>query len=460
MKRGNAREGKDPGQGCPLEGNAVSPTEAQATAETILQRIAWLSARDASKCFDTVMHLFTQESLAGCFHALDGRKAVGADGMTKAGYGADLERNLTELVGRMKRMGYRPGAVREVRIPKAGAAGATRALGISSLEDKVVQGMVRKVLEAVYEPVFLDCSYGFRPGRGPHDAVRALHQYLYRHEIECVIDVDLARYFDSIDQNRLLKMISQKVSDRRFLRYLSRLFKAGILRDGELWLSNEGVVQGSACSPVMANIYAHYVLDEWFETTVKRYCKGEVALFRYADDAVICCQYSHDAERIRKALSGRLAKFGLALNEAKTQMVPFCRPARKQQDRRAVFDFLGFTFYWGVSRRGQPLVKVKTSGQRLRSKLQAIYQWAKQTRSQCTTQQFWALLCAKVRGHIRYYGVSFNIRAVMTFVHKVRRIAFHWLNCRSQRRSFTWELFERFTGAHPLPHAVVYHRLF
>jgi group II intron reverse transcriptase/maturase len=406
------------------------------------------------------MHLFTQESLAECFHALDGRKAVGADGKTKAEYGADLERNLAELVQRMKRMGYRPGPVREVRIPKPGVAGATRALGISSVEDKVVQGMVRKVLEAVYEPVFLDCSYGFRPGRGPHDALRALHQHLYRHEVECVIDVDLARYFDSIDRNRLLKMISRKVNDRRFLRYLSRLFKAGILRDGELRLSTEGVVQGSACSPVLANIYAHYVLDEWFETTVKRHCKGEVALFRYADDGVICCQYRHDAERIRKALSGRLAKFGLALNEAKTRMVAFSRPTRKSSSQRAAFDFLGFTFYWGLSRRGKPLVKVKTSGKRLRGKLQAIHTWAKHVRSRCTTQQFWTILCAKVRGHLRYYGVSFNVRAVMTFVHQVRKIAFKWLNRRSQRRSFTWEMYERFIDAHPLPRAVVYHRLF
>jgi RNA-directed DNA polymerase len=430
------------------------------TADTVLQRIAWLSARDASKCFDTVMHLFTQEALAECFHALDGRKAVGADGMTKAEYGANLERNLTDLVQRMKRMGYRPGPVREVRIPKLGAPGATRALGISSVEDKVVQGMVRKVLEAVYEPVFLDSSFGFRPGRGPHDAVRALHQYLYRHEVECVIDVDLARYFDSIDRDRLLKMVSQKVSDRRFLRYLSRLFKAGVLRDGELRLNTEGVVQGSACSPVLANIYAHYVLDEWFEATVKRHCRGEVAIFRYADDVIICCQYQYDAERIRKALSGRLAKFGLALNEAKTRMVPFRRPACQSRGRRAVFDFLGFTFYWGVSRRGKPLVKVKTSGKRLRSKLQAIFQWTKQARSQCTLQQFWAIVCAKVRGHIRYYGVSFNVRAVMTFVHRVRRVAFHWLNRRSQKRSFTWETYEHFIGAHPLPSPAVHHRLF
>jgi len=438
----------------------VSPSEAQRTADTVLQRITWLSARDASRCFDTVMHLFTQESLAASFHALDGRKAVGADGMTKAEYGADLERNLAELVERMKRMAYRPGAVREVLIPKAGAAGATRSLGISSVEDKVVQGMVRKVLDAVYEPVFLECSYGFRPGRGPHDAVRALHQHLYRHEVESVIDVDLAQYFDTIDQKRLLEMISQKVSDRRFLRYLSRMFKAGVLRQGELMVNAEGVVQGSACSPVLANIYAHYVLDEWFEGTVKRHCAGDVQMFRYADDLVICCRYARDAERIRKALAGRVDKFGLALNEAKTRLVSFTRPARGERGARAVFDFLGFTFYWGRSRRGRPLVKVKTSGKRLRAKLKAVNEWAKHTRSRCSMQEFWAVLCAKVRGHLRYYGVSFNVPALNAFVHKVRRLVFKWLNRRSQRRSFTWEAFARYALAHPLPRVAVYHRLF
>ena len=207
-------------------------------------------------------------------------------------------------------------------------------------------------------------------------------------------------------------------------------------------------------------MYAHHVLDEWFERTVKRHCKGEVELFRYADDLVICCQYARDAQRIRKALVGRLGKFGLTLNEAKTRLVPFSRRCANARGRQAVFDFLGFTFYWGRSRRGSALVKVKTNGKRLRAKLKAVHQWAKHTRSRCTTQQFWRLLCAKVSGHIRYYGVSFNFSAVQEFVHQVRRIAYRWLNRRSQRRSFTWETFQRFVLAYPLPRAAVYHRLF
>lgn len=460
MKGSNAPGGKDPGESCPLAGHAASPPEARSTAETKLQRIAWLSARDVSRVFDTVMHLFTEESLAACFHALDGHKAVGVDGVSKVQYGANLETNLSLLVACMKRMGYRPRPVREVRIPKAGAAGATRPLGISSLEDKIVQGMMRKVLEAVYEPLFKEFSYGFRPGRGPHDAVKALHGHLHRHEVESVIDVDLARFFDTIDRARLLEMVGQKVRDARFLRYLSRMFKAGVLSEGELRMSTEGVVQGSACSPVLANIYAHYVLDEWFENTVKRHCRGRVEMFRYADDLVICCRYSTDAVRIRKALSGRVAKFGLSLNEAKTRLLTFARPHAGSGQRAQVFDFLGFTFYWGKSRRGAPQVKLKTSGKRLRAKLQAVHEWAKLAQSRCTLQEFWTTLRAKVRGHIGYYSVTFNLAPVRAFVFAVQRIAFQWLNRRSQRRSFTWETYERFLLAHPLPRVVIHHRLY
>jgi group II intron reverse transcriptase/maturase len=312
------------------------------------------------------MHLFNEESLAACFHELDGRKAVGVDGVTNAVYGENLDERLQELVERMRRMGYRPGPVRQVLIPKAGRPGATRALGISNLEDKLVQMQMRKVLEAVFEPLFLDCSYGFRPGRSAHDAVRALHQHLFRHEVNVVIDVDLARFFDTIDHERLRELVAGKIADRRFQRYLTRLFKAGVLAEGELRASEEGVPQGSPCSPVLANVYAHYVLDEWFEETVKCHCRGEVALLRYADDVVICCQNERDAPRILKALKGRLERYGLSLNEEKTRLVPFARPRGSGGERRPVFDFLGFTFYWGRSRRGYPVPKVKTSGARLR----------------------------------------------------------------------------------------------
>lgn len=433
----------------------MKTTELQATTETQLQRIAWLSARDRQKQFDCLMHHFNEASLAACFHALDGRKARGVDGVSKADYGEHLEANLKELVGRMRRMGYCPGPVRRVLIPKDDKPDAWRPLGISNLEDKLVQVMMHRVLEAIYEPLFLECSYGFRPGRGPHDAIRALHQHLYRHEVESVIDVDLASYFDSIDHKRLLGMIGEKVKDRRFLRYLTRMLKAGVLIAGELSVDDEGVPQGSVCSPILANLYAHYVIDEWFEGTVKRHCKGQVELFRYADDMVICCRYEDDARRIRKALKGRLGKYGLSLNEEKTQLVDFSRKGPS-----GVFSFLGFTFYQGKSRRGHRVPKVKTNGKRLSRKLKRVTTWAKGIRSRERLMKIWTIFCAKMRGHIRYYGVSFNLRSVSKFVHQALRILFKWLNRRSQRRSMTWEKFRLFFEANPLPRIAVYHPLY
>ena len=211
---------------------------------------------------------------------------------------------------------------------------------------------------------------------------------------------------------------------------------------------------------MLANIFAHYVIDEWFEGTVKRHCGGEVELFRYGDDVVICCRYARDGNRIRKALTGRLARYGLRLNEAKTRMVSFSQPGRGSRGRRPVFEFLGFTFYWGRSRRGYPIPKVKTSGSRLRAKPVALKVWAKETRSVYRLEWFWELFCAKVRGHIRYYGVTFNIRALQKFLAHATRIVYRWLNRRSQRRSFTWETFQAYLARHPLPRAAIYHALY
>ena len=406
------------------------------------------------------MHHINETSLKECFYQLSGDRAVGADGITKADYATNLDENLKALIGRMKRMAYRPGPLRRVLIPKEGKPNATRPLGISNFEDKLVQKMMQRILESIYEPLFLDCSYGFRPGRGCHDAIRTLNQHLYRNEIQTVIDIDLAGYFDSIDHRHLIAFLRLKIRDQRFLRYVIRMLKAGVLTEGELSVSDEGVPQGSICSPILANIFAHYVIDEWFANVVKEHCAGKVELYRYADDAVICCQYESDAKRILRALVKRLEKYGLKLNEEKTRFVSFSKRSYRQGVKQEAFDFLGFTFYIGRSQKGTPIPKVKSCGKRLRLKLKRVNEWARRVRSRYRLPVIWRIFCAKLEGHVQYYGVSFNLSHVQKFLHLAKHILLKWLNRRSQRKSFNWETYLRFMEENPLPRARVCHSLF
>jgi RNA-directed DNA polymerase len=428
--------------------------------KTRLKRIAWLSSRDLDKEFHQLMHHFNEESLKVCFRELQGNKAVGIDGISKSDYGKQLDENIKQLVSRMKSMSYRPQAVRQVLIPKEGKVDAYRSLGISCFEDKLVQRMTQKVLESIYEPLFLDCSHGFRPVRSCHDAVRELHQYLYRNVVETVIDVDLSKYFSSIEHKELETILREKIKDKRFMRYIIRMFKAGVLAKDELKVSEEGVVEGSTASPILSNIFAHYVIDEWFESTVKKHCSGKVAMVRYCDDMVVCCQYQHDAERVKKALASRLARYKLKMNEDKTHCVKFSKILHRRGERQGAFDYLGFKFYLGCSRSGVVIPKVRTSGSRIRSKLKKVNQWAKWVRNKYRLKQIWEMFCIKLQGHIRYYGVSFNSHAVQLFLDKAKKIIFKWLNRRSQKRSFNWDKFQLFLIQNPLPGVKVYHELY
>ena len=293
--------------------------------ETKLKRIALLSGQDPEMEFKWLMPHFNQENLICCFNELDGKKAVGIDGKTKEEYGKNLAENVEKLIQKMKTMSYRPMPVKEKLIPKEGKKDEKRPLGISCIEDKIVQMMMAKILNAIYEPLFLECSHGFRPNRNCHGAIKAVETYLYGTPCKVVIDVDLKNFFGKIDHKKLTEILRIKIKDERFIRYVVRMLKAGVLSEGELTVSEEGTPQGSIASPILANIFAHYVIDVWFSEVVKQRTEGSCEMFRYADDIIICCQYRKDAERIQKALGLRLEKFSLTMNMEKTKLVKFCK---------------------------------------------------------------------------------------------------------------------------------------
>jgi len=443
-----------------LGGETLSgETKPITTTATKLNRIAKLSSEKADMEFKWLMPHFNEQSLISCFHELNGKKAVGIDGITKEVYGGNLEENIDALLGKMKMMSYRPQAVREVLISKEGKPGSTRPLGISTFEDKIVQLQMAKVLEAIYEPIFKDCSYGFRPRRSCHTAIAALFSHLGNKGNEIVIDVDLKNFFGLIQHNILLDFLRRKIKDERFIRYVARMLKAGIFKEGRFEVSEEGSPQGNICSPILSNIYAHYVLDVWLEEVVPQHTRREVKSFRYADDQVICCQDTDDAVRVQSALKKRLSKFGLELNVEKTKVVKFNKrefPAIKQ----GTFDYLGFTFYIKHSRKGRVHVAIKTSRKRLSAKLGKVKLWCRINKDKHKLRALWKIFNAKLRGHIQYYGVSLNLEQVNNFVYQATCIFFKWINRRSQRKSMNWEQFNKFQKAFPPVRVSIRYRLF
>lgn len=425
---------------------------------TKLCKIAERSSRDTKAVFSHLMPIFTVENLACCFDQLDGKKAVGIDGKSKQEYAEKLDQNLWSLVKRMKRMAYRPQPVREILIPKG--KGKMRPLGISVIEDKIVQSLFAKVLESIYEPLFRECSFGFRPNRSAHDAVRLVINSSFSEGISEVIDVDLENFFGSIDHDKLLALLSLKIKDETFLRYVLRMCKAGISSDGKRIPAKTGTPQGSLVSPILANIVGHYAFDIWFEEVVLPRCRGNARLVRYCDDIVILCEDRRDSVAIKKALVGRCDRFSLKLNAEKSTAVAFSRTEYAKGVKQGAFDFLGFTFYIGRSRRGLAIPKLKTRGKSFRDKLRNVNLWCKRCRDSARMPALWKVFCVKLQGHISYYGVSHNIHRVVDFIHKARRAFFRWMNRRSQRRSLNWEQFLLFEKRFPPPCAQVVVRLF
>ena len=391
-------------------------------------------------------HIWDVDNLRACYDALDGRKATGVDGVTKEEYGRNLEENLRDLSERLKRMGYRPGPKRRSYIPKLGSEKG-RPLGISNLEDKMVEEAVKRTLEPIYEAVFEESSYGYRPGRSPHECLDVLGRTIQQKRVNHVVEADIKSFFDKVNHEWMIQFLGHRIGDERVIRLIVRMLKSGIMEDGLTRATEEGTPQGSILSPLLSNIYLHYVLDLWFSRRVKKQSRGEAYYFRFADDFLACFQYKDDAEGFRRRLGDRLEGFGLRLAEEKTQCMEFGRFARegasKRGDKPKEFTFLGFTHYCGKTREGYFKVKRRTSRKKLGQSLREFTDWARKVRGVLRKGEMLRQAKIRVMGHLSYYAITDNMGRSSYYAYRAKGILFKWLNRKSQRKAYTWASFSQ-----------------
>ena len=410
--------------------------------ETKLARIAQLSRENPQMAFTSIGHLINVEMLKECHGKMDGTKAVGIDGITKDEYTKHLDENLENLVERLKRKSYKPKPARLIEIPKDN--GKTRTLSIYCYEDKLVQEALRRILEAVFEPMFYDEMMGFRPNRGCHMALRKLNTMIERERTSYILDADIKGFFDHLDHEWIVRFIGSKIKDPNIIRLIRRLLRAGIMKDYQFEETEEGSGQGSVCSPIIANIYMHYVLIWWFKEIVQPELKGYAGLVVYADDFVVCFQYKSDAEEFYERLKHRMGHFGLELEEEKSRLIEFGRFAeencRKRKEKPQTFTFLGFTHYCSKNRNGKFRVKRKTSKKKFVKKCRKMHELIRTMRTM-KLKDIIKKINQILVGYYHYYGITDNSRAIKRFRYVVIKELFYWLNRRSQRRSYTWEGF-------------------
>ena len=363
-------------------------------------------------------------------------KAVGIDGIGKEDYAKDFNANVSKLIAHMKKFQYRPKPVRRVYIPKSN--GKRRPLGIPAYEDRLVQYVMAWILTGVYEPRFMNCSYGFRPQRSAHDVVRYIDKAVMQGKVNWVLEADIKGFFDNVDQKILVKFLEHDIADKNFVRYIVRFFKSGIMEEEKYYESDKGTPQGGLISPILANVYLHYVLDTWMMNVVKPRMHGEMHYVRYADDFLVFFENEDDAQKVYKVLEKRLAKYKLELAKDKTRILPFGRESGKGNE----FDFLGFTFYGAKTRQGRYRLGVKTSHKKLKSKRQAVKEWIKAHRI-VPVNEVMNMLNAKLTGHYGYYGVNGNYKGIEDFEEFVKVTLYKWLNRRSQKRSLDWQKFAK-----------------
>ena len=414
-----------------------------------LKRVAERAKRDPQQRLLALARLIDVPVLTRAYGRQRKDVAVGVDGVTVEQYGQRLEDNLRGLHERLKSGQYRHQPIRRVHIAKEG--GKKRPIGLSTVEDKIVQGALREVLESVYEPSFHDGSFGFRRGRSAHDALRALNRGARQGTLRYVLEADIVSFFDSLDRARLMEMLRERIADESLMRLVGKCLHVGILDGEEYSEPDRGTTQGSVLSPLLGNIYLHNVLDSWFEREVRPRLRGRAVLVRYADDFVLGFEQLDDARRVERVLRERMAKYGLSLHPEKTRLLEFRPPDDTGGNKgTATFDFLGFTLYWQRTLRGRWRLGCKTRRVRLQRSISAAADWCRRHRHLPVPEQH-ATLTRKLRGHYNYFGVSGNSRALRLLLFHVRRLWRKWLDRRSQRGRMPWERFERLLKRHPLP---------
>lgn len=419
--------------------------------ETKLERISQLSKENPDMVFTSIGHLINRELLRDCHEKMDGKKAIGIDGITKEEYGRNLEENLENLEGRLRKKSYKPQPARIVEIPKDN--GKMRPISIYCYEDKLVQEALRRVLEAVFEPQFYDEMMGLRPNRGCHKAIRKLNVMLERRPTNYVLDADIRSYFQTIDHEWAVKFVETRIKDPNIIRLVRRMLKAGIMKDFQYEETEEGSGQGSVCSPIISNVYMHYVLVKWFKESIEPRLRGYGGLVVYADDFVACFQYKEEAERFNELLKKRMKRVGMSLEENKTRLIEFGRYAeercRKEGKKPETFTYLGFTHYCSKSRNGKFRVKRKTSRKKFAKKCKEIHRQIKSMRTK-RVKEIVKKLNEILAGYYHYYGITDNIEKLSEFRYRMMKSLYYWLNRRSQKKSYNWDGFNEMLKSTPL----------
>lgn len=420
--------------------------------ETKFAKIAEIVSKHPRDKLFTLVHFINRETLEESYHRTKGNKASGVDGVTKEQYGEQLNENLAKLVDSMKRQVYKPQPVKRTYIPKDGTD-KVRPLGIPAFEDKIVQDVINGILTEIYEPIFMDMSYGFRPGRNCHDALKALNGIIETKKVSYIVDADIKSFFDNVDHEWIMKMLEYRIGDPNLLRIIKRFLKAGIMEQGKWEESEAGAPQGGLISPIISNIYLYYVLDLWFDKVVKQHSKGEAYIIRFADDFVCCFQYRDDAEKFYAGLKERLSKFKLEVAAEKSKIIEFGRFAETDLAKKGKtpdkFDFLGFTHYCGKSKTGKFRVKRITSKKKMKSKLKKVKKWMRENINKPVVELI-KELNIKLKGHYNYYGITDNTPGIKKYGYVVRRALFRHINRRRQGKPCDFLKFEKLMTKFPL----------